>query len=47
MAGNVSEWVQDCWNNDYTGAPFVTPSAVRDKLVTGGWRRWRILPVRR
>ena len=21
MSGNVWEWVQDCWNKDYTGAP--------------------------
>lgn len=21
MHGNVSEWVQDCWNNNYKGAP--------------------------
>ncbi len=21
MSGNVWEWVQDCWHNDYTGAP--------------------------
>lgn len=21
MAGNVSEWVEDCWNNSYKGAP--------------------------
>lgn len=21
ILGNVSEWVQDCWNGDYTGAP--------------------------
>ncbi len=21
MAGNVSEWTQDCWHDDYTGAP--------------------------
>jgi len=21
MLGNVSEWVEDCWNEDYSGAP--------------------------
>lgn len=21
MLGNVTEWVEDCWNSDYTGAP--------------------------
>ena len=21
MSGNVWEWVQDCWNSDYSGAP--------------------------
>ncbi len=21
MSGNVEEWVQDCWNGDYEGAP--------------------------
>ncbi|MFN5445766.1 MAG: formylglycine-generating enzyme family protein, partial [bacterium] len=21
MMGNVSEWTQDCWNNNYNGAP--------------------------
>ncbi len=21
MAGNVDEWVQDCWNDSYEGAP--------------------------
>lgn len=31
MAGNVWEWVQDCWHNDYTGAP--TDGSAR---VSGG-----------
>ena len=31
MSGNVWEWVQDCWHNDYTGAP-----VNGEAWVTGG-----------
>jgi formylglycine-generating enzyme required for sulfatase activity/uncharacterized caspase-like protein len=43
--GNVAEWVEDCWNRSYKGAPS-DPSAVktgdcnRRVLRGGGWSYW-------
>ena len=40
--GNVSEWVEDCWNEDYKGAPsdgsaWTTGDCERRVLRGGGW----------
>ena len=37
MHGNVWEWVHDCWNDSYIGAPTVTGSA---------WVQWGLRPAR-
>ena len=46
MSGNVWEWVQDCWNNNYRGAPTNARAWERDKcasrMVRGG--SWKHLP---
>jgi len=36
MHGNVSEWVQDCWRDNYTGAPSDS-SAWGGNCTTFGW----------
>ena len=41
-AGNVWEWVQDCWHDDYQGAPedgkaWEEPGCARRVLRGGGW----------
>ena len=38
MAGNVWEWVEDCWHNDYDGAPRDGSARTR-----GGDCGWRVL----
>ena len=47
MAGNVWQWVQDCWNEDYSGAPIDgTPwveSDCKRRVVRGG--SWGYFPV--
>ncbi|MBF0093513.1 MAG: SUMF1/EgtB/PvdO family nonheme iron enzyme [Alphaproteobacteria bacterium] len=42
MHGNVGEWVQDCWNDDYSGAPtdgsaWVTGDCNQRVLRGGSW----------
>jgi formylglycine-generating enzyme required for sulfatase activity len=44
MLGNVWEWTQDCWNNNYVGAPvdgssWSTGSCSRRAVRGGGWRK--------
>jgi len=41
MAGNVWEWVQDCWHNNYVGAPqdgsaWVENTECENRVVRGG-----------
>ncbi len=40
MIGNVQEWVEDCWHDDYSGAPNDGSAWIKDKcsfeLVRGG-----------
>ena len=36
MIGNVLEWVQDCWNDGYKGAP-ADGSARETETAAGGW----------
>jgi formylglycine-generating enzyme required for sulfatase activity len=43
MAGNVEEWVADCWHNNYVGAPtdgsaWVSPKCYVHVLRGGSWR---------
>jgi formylglycine-generating enzyme required for sulfatase activity len=45
MQGNVAEWVQDCWHDDYTGAPIDGTAWVADdctaRVIRGQhWRSW-------
>ncbi len=47
MAGNVWQWVEDSWHNDYTGAPndgsaWVTGGSVTSRVVRGGC--WYFVP---
>ena len=47
MHGNVGEWVEDCWNSSYAGAP-TDGSAWRSgncesRVVRGG--SWLIVPA--
>ncbi|MDX1654597.1 MAG: formylglycine-generating enzyme family protein [Candidatus Competibacteraceae bacterium] len=42
VAGNVWEWVQDCWHDDYQGAPqdgsaWEEPGCARRVVRGGGW----------
>lgn len=42
MAGNVSEWVDDCWHDNYTRAPrdssaWVNPGCERRVVRGGSW----------
>jgi formylglycine-generating enzyme required for sulfatase activity/predicted Ser/Thr protein kinase len=42
MIGNVFEWVEDCWHDDYTGAPSdgsarVEPSCPEREMRGGSW----------
>ena len=41
LAGNVSEWVQDCWNRTYEGAPTNGTAWLKGdcsrRVVRGGW----------
>lgn len=42
MSGNVREWVQDCWHNNYIGAPddgraWEEENCVRRVIRGGGW----------
>lgn len=36
MTGNVWEWTQDCWHDNYLGAP--TDGSARTKNCIGNWR---------
>ena len=43
MLGNVAEWVEDCWNDSYTGAPldgsaWMTGDCTRPILRGASWR---------
>jgi len=46
MAGNVWEWVQDCWTENYSGAPTdgsaVSRKACNEFVIRGG--SWRMRP---
>ena len=47
MSGNVSEWVEDCWHNDYAGAPSDGSAWVADgdcgqRVLRGG--SWSNIP---
>ncbi len=42
MSGNIREWVEDCWNDDYTGAPqdgsaWTRINCSRRVVRGGGW----------
>ena len=46
MHGNVWEWVQDCWNVNYRGAPTDgstwEPSECGQRALRGGsWSNWQ------
>ena len=38
MHGNVDEWVADCWNRSYTGAPTDGSAWRRGNCEYGVWR---------
>ena len=45
--GNVAEWVEDCWNENYTGAPsdgsaWEATGVCDHRVVRGGW--WSAIP---
>ena len=40
MSGNVEEWVQDCWNNSYAGAPSDGQAWEQGEFCSG--RSWRV-----
>ena len=45
LLGNVWEWVEDCWNNGYSGAPsdgraWTTGKCSRRVLRGGSWGNW-------
>ena len=49
MHGNVWEWVQDCWHDNYTGAPtdgsaWTTGCSGNDRVLRGG--SWGVGPAR-
>jgi formylglycine-generating enzyme required for sulfatase activity len=42
MAGNVSEWVEDCWHDNYVRAPrdseaWINPGCERRVVRGGSW----------
>lgn len=46
MLGNVTEWAQECWHKDYTGAPSTSAvweggDCVNRMLRGGGWNSYR------
>ena len=48
MHGNVSEWVQDCWHGDYSGAPtdgsaWTTGCSSSSRVLRGG--SWNYFPA--
>ncbi len=52
MAGNAAEWVQDCWNENYQGAPddgsaWAGGNCDLRVLRGGGWFTWLLEPTER
>ncbi len=50
MSGNVSEWVEDCWNGSYRGAPtrgeaWTSGDCSRRVVRGGSWYSWYFNPA--